>query len=138
MRKVLIVDDDSESRETLATLVQLSMPGVETLLAASGFVGIELALLHHPAAVVLDVEMPVCDGFEVAARIKASMGGAAPTLIGTSGNVLRLEKGLAAGLFDHAVTKPILIAELVRLLDQPGKPSHESGSKGKKDSAGNK
>jgi CheY-like chemotaxis protein len=114
--KVLIVDDDPESRETLATLVRLLIPGVETLLAANGDVGIELALLHHPAAVVLDVEMPLCDGLEVAARIRASMGRSAPVLIGTSGNVFKLEKGLDSGLFDHALTKPILIAELVRLL----------------------
>lgn len=40
--------------------------------------------------------MPLCDGFEVAARIKASMGGA-PLLIGTSGNVLRLEQGSTSG-----------------------------------------
>lgn len=116
MSKVLIVDDDRESRETLATLVRLLIPGVETLLAANGRVGIELALLHRPSVVVLDVEMPLCDGLEVAAKIRASMGRATPLLIGTSGNVLRLEKGLGAGLFDHALTKPILIAELVHLL----------------------
>ncbi len=112
----MIVDDDPESRETLASLVRLLIPGVETLLAANGDVGIELALLHHPAAVVLDVEMPGCDGLEAAARIRASMGQSAPVLIGTSGNVLKLEKGLDSGLFDHTLTKPILIAELVYLL----------------------
>ena len=116
MSKILIVDDDPESRETLASLVQLLIPGAETLLAANGHVGIELALLHHPDTVVLDIEMPLCDGFEVATSIRAAMGEAAPRLIGTSGNVPRLEKGLDSGLFDHALTKPILIAELVRLL----------------------
>ena len=100
----------------METLVRLLIPGVETFLAANGHVGIELALLHRPAAVILDVEMPLCDGFEVAAKIRASMGRAAPMLIGTSGDVLRLEKGLDSGLFDHTLTKPILIAELVHLL----------------------
>ena len=98
MNKVLIVDDDRESRETLATLVRLLIPGVETLLAANGQVGIELTLLHRPSAIVLDVEMPLCDGLEVAAKIRASMGRATPLLIGTSGNVLRLEVPISKGV----------------------------------------
>lgn len=116
MSTVLIVDDDAESRETLADLVRLLIPGVETLLAANGQVGVDLALLHLPSAIVLDIEMPLCDGFEAAVRIRRAFGRDAPLLIGVSGNFLRLEEGLRAGIFDHALTKPIVIAELVHLL----------------------
>ena len=113
---VLIVDDDRESRETLADLVRLLIPGAETLVAGNGQVGVELALRHRPKAVVLDIEMPVLDGVQAATRIRAAFGLASPTLIGVSGNVPRLEEGRDAGVFDHILPKPILIAELVQLL----------------------
>jgi len=45
MSTFLIVDDDSESRETLAILVRSLIPGAVTLLAANGQIGVDLALL---------------------------------------------------------------------------------------------
>jgi two-component system response regulator YesN len=116
MSKVLIVDDDREARETLAALLHIELPDRETLLAANGEIGVELTLVHLPMAVVLDVEMPVCDGLQAADRIRAVLGRSAPLLIGVSGNVYKLQHGLDEGLFDHALTKPVLISELLDLL----------------------
>jgi CheY-like chemotaxis protein len=116
MGKILIVDDDAESRETLAALLHIVLPGRETLLAANGQIGVELTLLHRPAAVVLDVEMPVCDGLQAARKIRAVLGRGAPLLIGVSGDAGKLHHGLDEGLFDDALTKPLPISELLDLL----------------------
>jgi CheY-like chemotaxis protein len=116
MDKVLIVDDDRDSRETLAALLRHALPARETLLAANGAIGVELALLHRPTAVILDVEMPVCDGLQAASQLRTALGRATPLLIGVSGNARKLEEGVDNGLFDHGLAKPILISELLGLL----------------------
>jgi CheY-like chemotaxis protein len=100
----------------LAALLHIVLPGRETLLAANGEIGVELTLLHRPAAVVLDVEMPVCDGLQAAGKIRAVLGRGAPLLIGVSGDARKLHHGLVEGLFDHALTKPVPISELLDLL----------------------
>jgi CheY-like chemotaxis protein len=116
MDRVLIVDDDRDSRETLAALLRHLLPAQETLLAANGAIGVELALLHRPTAVILDVEMPVCDGLQAASQLRTALGRATPLLIGVSGNVRTLQKGVDDGLFDHGLAKPILISEMLDLL----------------------
>lgn len=60
---LLIIDDDAITRETLAGL--LSESGYEIKSAASGPVGIEMTSRLNPDVVLLDVMMPVMDGFEV-------------------------------------------------------------------------
>jgi CheY-like chemotaxis protein len=115
MDRVLIVDDDRDSRETLALLLRHLLPAQETLFAANGAIGIELAVLHRPTAVILDVEMPVCDGLQAARQLRTALG-AAPLLIGVSGNSRTLQKGVDDGLFDYGLVKPILASELLDLL----------------------
>jgi CheY-like chemotaxis protein len=100
----------------LAALLRHPLPARETLLAANGAIGVELALLHRPAAVVLDVEMPVCDGWQAASQLRTALGRATPLLIGVSGNSRKLLKGVDDGLFDHGLAKPVLITELLDLL----------------------
>ena len=122
MDKVLIVDDDRDSRETLAALLHHLLPAQETLLAANGAIGVELAVLHRPTAVILDVEMPVCDGLQAASQLRTALGRAAPLLIGVSGNSRTLQKGVDDGLFDCGLAKPILISELLDLLASAAGP----------------
>jgi DNA-binding response OmpR family regulator len=79
--KVLIVDDDPESRR-LWRFRPPVIPSAESA-SANGRIGVELAMLHRPAAIVLDVEMPLCDA-SGCSSIRAALGHAAPLLIGTS------------------------------------------------------
>src|SRR4051812_34273973 len=66
---VLVVDDEVDSREILATL--LSVAGYQVDVLASGHRVVERAALLEPAAILLDVVMPGLDGLEVARRLKA-------------------------------------------------------------------
>ena len=67
--KVLIVDDDAAIRELCATTLHSS--GCDVLQAANGEDALELAMTAGPDVVLLDISMPVLDGFGVAAALRA-------------------------------------------------------------------
>jgi signal transduction histidine kinase len=64
-RQVLIVEDNADAREVLSELLRLD--GHEVLLAEDGLRGIEMALLHRPEVVLIDIGLPGVSGYDVAA-----------------------------------------------------------------------
>jgi len=68
--RVLVVDDDPAIRRICSTW--LSLDGYEVLEAADGQEALELALTEEPDVVLLDLTMPVLDGFCVAAALRAN------------------------------------------------------------------
>lgn len=66
--KVLIVDDVEENRQMLEAM--LDMDGFELKEASNGLEGVELFKLWNPDVVLMDMRMPVMDGYEATARIK--------------------------------------------------------------------
>lgn len=114
-RKVLVVDDNHDAAETLAMV--LEMGGHEVLLAHDGHAALELAALHQPSVVFLDIGMPGLNGYDTAARMRALPGGARRTLValtgwGSEGDRAR---SLSAG-FDSHLTKPVEIGAVEGLL----------------------
>ena len=67
--RVLVVDDDPTTRLICATNLQLD--GYQVLEAANGQEGLELALDQAPDVVLLEISMPVLDGFGLAAALQA-------------------------------------------------------------------
>lgn len=65
---VLIIDDNAENRLLLSS--QLRMEGYRILQASGGYAGIELAQLHDPDIILLDVMMPDVNGFDVCHELK--------------------------------------------------------------------
>ncbi len=116
-RWLLIVDDDKDSAETLSLLLTILIPGLVVVPVFDGSKASDLAKADHPPfAVVLDMEMPIVDGWATAARIRAEATGDVPLLIGVSGNLVRLNGAFERKLIDHALPKPIDTAALVQLL----------------------
>jgi CheY-like chemotaxis protein len=70
---VLIADDQPHVRLPLQFLLQ-ALPGVRVLTASNGQEAVDLALQHLPALVLLDVMMPVMDGYTAAQKIRAGWG----------------------------------------------------------------
>jgi two-component system response regulator PrrA len=66
---VLLADDDLNAREGLQKFLQLS--GFDVLTAADGGVAMDLLATAAPDVIILDLELPVIDGWEVARRAKA-------------------------------------------------------------------
>lgn len=67
--KVLVVDDEPNFCQAMA--LQLKMRGYETITAADGFEGFQIAVREKPDLILADVMMPIIDGYEFCAQIKA-------------------------------------------------------------------
>ncbi len=65
--KILIVDDD---RDILDYLIDILQDEVSVSFAPSGIKALELTKTHRPDLILLDVDMPEMDGFEVCRRLK--------------------------------------------------------------------
>lgn len=70
-RKTVLIVEDSPT-QAIHLQSALSHKGLEVLCAVNGRQGIRLAQENHPDLIVLDVQMPEVDGFEVARTLKAS------------------------------------------------------------------
>jgi CheY-like chemotaxis protein len=67
MAKVLVIDDEPDVRWLIR--VSLERAGHEVLMAEDGLRGVALAMKQHPEAIVLDLMMPVMDGYGVLAEL---------------------------------------------------------------------
>jgi CheY-like chemotaxis protein len=112
MPKILVVDDDEMNRDMLSR--RLLRKGYEVVLAVNGVEAIERAVADRPELILMDLSMPVLDGYEATRRLKAEVGTAGIPIIGLSAHAMvgDREKALAAGCDDYD-TKPV---ELPRLL----------------------
>ena len=108
---VLIVDDEIKNRTLLETMLQAE--GYVTVTATNGPEALAAVVHERPDLVLLDVMMPVMDGYEVAARLKAAPATADVPIIMVSAHDDREARlaGLAAGAEEY-ITKPIDRAEL--------------------------
>jgi signal transduction histidine kinase/ActR/RegA family two-component response regulator len=104
--RILIVDDNTDARETLATL--LSVMGYNVMQAPSGAQALHTVEMTPPDVVLLDIGMPEMDGYEVARRLRRTPDGQRLVLIAVSGYGQIADKDAAkqAG-FDMHLTKPV-------------------------------
>ena len=115
-KQILIVDDNIDSGEMMAALLEAW--GHHPLHVADGPAALEAVAQRVPDVVLLDIGLPGMDGYEVAARIRASYDPRQVHIIALSGYGQEEDrrKSRAAGCDDHLV-KPVDIAKLESLLD---------------------
>jgi len=114
MIKILLAEDNELNREML--LRRLERRGYQVVVAMDGEEAIAKARAHGPDLLLLDISLPVLDGFEVASRIRADHQLRELPILGLSAHAMQgdRERALAAGCDDYD-TKPI---EMGRLLDK--------------------
>jgi two-component system CheB/CheR fusion protein len=113
--RVLIADDNRDGAETLGMFLGLS--GHDVVLAHTGAEALEVASRYRPDVAVLDIGMPVLNGYEVAKSIRREAWGSNLTLIAVTGWGQEDDKRAAyAAGFDHHLTKPVDPEQLERLL----------------------
>ena len=114
MAKILLVEDNEMNRDMLSR--RLTRNGFEIVMAVNGQEGLDLAFSENPDLILLDMSLPVIDGWEAARRLKADAGTAKIPVIALTAHAMLQdkEKALAAGCDDFD-TKPV---ELPRLLEK--------------------
>ncbi len=114
--RVLVVDDVVDIAELLCEALQEE--GFQTALAHDGQSAIERCRAFSPHAAILDIGLPIVDGYDLATAIRLEHG-TAPFLIAVTGYGQEKDRGraLLAG-FDCHFVKPVSAAELVLTLDQ--------------------
>ena len=114
MTKILIVEDNEMNRDMLSR--RLARRGYEIILAVDGSEGIAAATTESPDLILMDMSLPVIDGWEAARRLKAEPLTRAIPVIGLTAHAMAgdRDKVLEAGCDDYD-TKPV---ELPRLLQK--------------------
>jgi CheY-like chemotaxis protein len=112
MAKILLVEDNEMNRDMLSR--RLERRGYTVVMAVDGQQGVDMARSEQPDLILLDMSLPVIDGWEAARRIKSAEATRAIPLIALTAHAMAgdKEKALRAGC-DEYDTKPV---ELARLL----------------------
>jgi CheY-like chemotaxis protein len=117
--RILVVDDNVDSAETMAEILKLWGHEVQT--AHDGPAALEAARAHRPDAVLLDLGLPIMDGFETARRLREE--GLAKLLVAVTGFGAAEDRRRAAEAgFDTHLTKPVSPDALRRVLGGDGQP----------------
>jgi two-component system cell cycle response regulator DivK len=120
MKKILIVEDVEFNRDLL---VQLLEDDYELLTAADGAAGIDLAEREHPDLILMDLSLPVVDGWEATRRIKANTVLRSIPIVALTAHAMRgdAEKARECGCDDY-LSKPLdeglLFEKLTRFLGE--------------------
>ena len=114
MAKILLVEDDELNRDMLSR--RLVRQGYEVLVAYDGARGVEMTGIERPDLVLMDMSLPVLDGWEAAKRLKTNPETRSIPVIALTAHAMTAdrERALAAGC-DEYDTKPV---ELPRLLEK--------------------
>jgi two-component system, cell cycle response regulator DivK len=112
MVKVLLVEDNEMNRDMLSR--RLVKRGYEVVMAVDGQKGIEMAVSEKPDVILLDMSLPIVDGWDAAKQIKSNDASKGVPLIALTAHAMASDKerALSAGCDDFD-TKPV---ELPRLL----------------------
>jgi signal transduction histidine kinase/ActR/RegA family two-component response regulator len=104
--RILVVDDNRDSADTCAALLELSGHHVHT--AYTGARALELAQMSHPHVVLMDIGLPDVDGYQLAGRVRATPWGRHAVLIAVTGWGQENDRRRARSAgFDHHLTKPV-------------------------------
>jgi two-component system cell cycle response regulator DivK len=109
--KILIVEDDPHNRELLVTL--LERHGYSVITAADGQEGVNRARLESPDLIIMDMQLPVVDGYEAVRRIRSDPATSKTPILAVTAYARPQDaaKTLAAGCNGY-ISKPIKTREL--------------------------
>jgi two-component system, cell cycle response regulator DivK len=123
--RVLLVDDYPDAREMYTEYLEFS--GFEVVEAGNGMEALQRAIDASPDIILMDLSLPVMDGWEATRRLKADDRTASIPVVALTGHALAgISEGARKAGCDAFVTKPCLPEDLVReirrILDNPPSP----------------
>jgi len=114
MTKILLVEDNEMNRDMLSR--RLERRGYHVVIAVDGEQGLSLALSERPDLILMDMSLPVLDGWEATRQLKASPETKSIPIIALTAHAMASDEQRAKAVgCDDFDTKPI---ELPRLLDK--------------------
>jgi two-component system cell cycle response regulator DivK len=110
--RVLLVDDYSDAREMYGEYLEYS--GYDVIEAANGIEALQRAVDDKPDIILMDLSLPVMDGWEATRRLKADVRTAGIPVVALTGHALAgISDGARQAGCDSFVTKPCLPEDLV-------------------------
>jgi two-component system OmpR family response regulator len=109
-QQIMIIDDEAGVRELLADALKLA--GFETLVAPDAMVAQTMLRTMKPDLLIVDINMPLMDGFEFIERIRGNGNNTPALMLSARGDRADITRGLTLGADDY-VTKPFGLEELV-------------------------
>jgi two-component system cell cycle response regulator DivK len=125
MAKILYVEDNEDNVYMLAK--RLRRRGFQVLVAADGVQGVAMARAEEPDLVLMDMSLPVLDGWEATRQLKATPETSRIPVIALTAHAMAgaREQAIAAGCDDYD-TKPVefgrLLGKIETLLSERGRP----------------
>lgn len=126
MSKILIVEDNEMNRDMLSR--RLERKGYQVVMAVDGGEGVAMAASEKPDIILMDMSLPVLDGWEATRRVKANPSTAGIPVIALTAHAMAgdRDKTIEAGCDDYD-TKPIDLPRLLGKIEaQLGKMKAES------------
>ena len=117
MPKILLVEDNEMNRDMLSR--RLTKRGYEVLIAVDGAEALELARAEGPDLILMDMSLPVMDGWEATRELKKTDDTRSIPIIALTAHAMSADKdrALEAGCDDFD-TKPVELARLLDKMDQ--------------------
>lgn len=123
-KTVLLVEDNTSIRELYA--MAFINAGIKVLMAENGAHGLKLALEHHPALTLLDIDMPLMNGYEVCEKIRQDAWGQTAKIIFLTNRNDARDKAHAAPVHpdDYIVKANVPVKEVInKVLAAIGEPA---------------
>ena len=123
MPRILLVEDNEMNRDMLSR--RLQRKGYEVLIAVDGEAGVTMAASERPDLILMDMSLPVLDGWEATRRLKGMPETAAIPVIALTAHAMAgdRDKAIEAGCDDYD-TKPVdferLLGKIEALLKKTG------------------
>jgi two-component system, cell cycle response regulator DivK len=116
-KRILVVEDTEDNRRILRDL--LTRAGFELIEAVDGESGVSMATEHRPDLILMDIQLPVFDGYEATRRIRANPETRSIPIIAVTSYALSGDesKALAAGC-DGYVAKPFSPRKILAMVQE--------------------
>ena len=116
-KSVLYIEDNSANLRLVEQILMI-LPNLHMWSAAEPLLGLELAMEHLPDLILLDINLPGMDGYEVLKQLRSKEISCKIPVIAISANAMPVDikKGEEAG-FDGYLTKPVNVKELLSLVE---------------------
>jgi PAS domain S-box-containing protein len=117
--KLLYIEDNPTNLKLVKMLLEKSRPDLELIFAPSSQLGLDLAFSHQPNLILLDINLPGLDGYQVLKQLRKHPLTKNIAIIAITSNATKsdIEKGLNAG-FNAYITKPLDIPLFHKIINQ--------------------